>query len=166
MKKIFFVIVISSCGMLNVQGQTNSRIAGSAEDKRQDLLIDTTKKNKYELSYNKVVVQFIVGKKSDSSYVKVEVKSGFQDEVERWKKVFLGNLNANTPKKNKANPGTYEVIVQFISSKDGSTFDIAPLTSLGYGMESEVVRVLRANRKGPKWFPAPQYDNIVIPLSK
>jgi protein TonB len=61
------------------------------------------------------------------------------------------NLKADIPVRRKAPAGIYTVVVQFIVDKKGSISDIEALTAFGYGMEGEVVRVLR---KSPKWLPA------------
>ena len=164
MKKIFLVIVVSFCGMLNIQAQTKTSSKDSSisvlEDRNQNLITDSTEKNKIKRSYGKAIVQYIVSKKRDTSFVKIEVECTLPDEAERLKQYLLKNLDANTPKKNKAKPGTYEVIVQFIVSKDGTTSDVTPLTSMGYGMEADVVLVVK---KGPRWLPARQNSNIVKP---
>ncbi len=157
MKKYFFLITISFCAMLNIQAQTKTLTkdssTGTAEDSKQNLIIDTSKKNKPNKMYGKAIVQYVVRKKRDSSFVKVEVYTEFSDETDRVKQFLLKNLDANTPKKNKAKPSTYEVIVQFIVSKDGTISDVTPMTSMGYGMEADVVRTLK---KGPRWLPAQQ----------
>ncbi len=57
------------------------------------------------------------------------------------------------PIKKKAPFGTYTTIVRFIVAKDGSISDIQPETNVGYGMEEEVMRVIR---RGPKWTTASQ----------
>jgi hypothetical protein len=167
MKKIFFVIVISFGAMLNVQAQTiavvKDSLSSAVEGREQNLITDKPEENKPKRSYYKGIVQYLVSKKKDSLLVKVEFQSGFPEEAERWKKVLMENLNADTPRKNKAKSGIYEVVVQFIVSKDGHVSEVIALTNAGYGMEEEVVR---AFRKGPKWFPAPQNDNIVRPYRK
>ena len=47
--------------------------------------------------------------------------------------------------------GAYNVVIKFIITKNGKLTDIEPETNLGYGMEEEVIRVLK---KSPKWNPA------------
>jgi protein TonB len=44
-------------------------------------------------------------------------------------------------------------VVQFIVDKDGNVSEVKALTSHGYGMEEEAVRVIK---RGPKWTPAIQ----------
>jgi len=86
-------------------------------------------------------------------FEKVEVEASFQGGEGAWRKFLERNLNGNTPVDNGAPEGTYTVYVQFVVSKDGSISDVKPLTSHGYGMEAEAVRVIK---KGPAWKPAIQ----------
>lgn len=96
-----------------------------------------------------------VPKVEDESKVfeKVEVEASFQGGLAAWKKYLERNLNASAPVDNGANPGSYTVMVQFIVSKDGTISDVKALTSHGYGMEQEAVKVIQ---RGPKWVPAIQ----------
>lgn len=70
-----------------------------------------------------------------------------------WVKFLERNLQSTVPVDNGAPVGRYKVIVQFVVDIDGTVSDIKPLTSLGYGMEEEAVRVLK---KAVKWEPAIQ----------
>jgi hypothetical protein len=54
--------------------------------------------------------------------------------------------------------GYYTVMVRFVVNTDGSVLDITPVTHLGFGMEDEVVRLMK---KSPKWIPAVQYGRNV-----
>ncbi len=94
----------------------------------------------------------------DAPFTKVEIEASFPGGAGKWKQYLEGNLNAQVTADNSAPPGTYQVIVQFIVSKDGTISDVTPLTSFGYGMEAEAVRAIK---KGPKWTPAQQNGNIV-----
>jgi periplasmic protein TonB len=58
----------------------------------------------------------------------------------------------------RARRGRYMVVVRFIVAKDGSISEVVAETNHGYGMEKEVVRVIKM---GPKWTPAMQNGNIV-----
>jgi periplasmic protein TonB len=73
-------------------------------------------------------------------------------------KIFAKNLNPNVPADNKARRGRYMVVVRFIVAKDGSISEVVAETNHGYGMEKEVVRVIKI---GPKWTPAMQNGNVV-----
>ncbi|MEJ7627095.1 MAG: energy transducer TonB [Ferruginibacter sp.] len=65
---------------------------------------------------------------------------------------FLGiNIKSKVPIKKEAPNGTYKVIIRFIIDAKGKISGIRPETSLGYGMEDEVMRVIK---KSPKWIPA------------
>jgi protein TonB len=84
---------------------------------------------------------------------KVEVEAAFTGGQSAWTRFLKNNLDANTPVENEAPEGTYQVIVRFIVSKDGSISDVQAETKFGYGMEAEAVKVIK---KGPKWTPALQ----------
>lgn len=83
-------------------------------------------------------------------FEKVEIDAKFSGN---WEKFLTRNLNPNTPVDNGAAPGNYVVLVQFVVDVDGSVSQIKPVSSVGYGMEEEAVRVLR---KAEKWVPAIQ----------
>ena len=89
---------------------------------------------------------------------KVEIEASFPGAADAWRNYLMKNLKANTPVKRKAPAGTYQVIVMFIVSKDGSIKDVVAETNHGYGMEEEVIRIIK---KGPKWIPASQ-DGITV----
>jgi GldM C-terminal domain/Gram-negative bacterial TonB protein C-terminal len=91
--------------------------------------------------------------KDSAGFDKVEVEASFPGGAEGWKNFLIKNLNPNTPVKNGAPAGIFMVIVRFIVSKDGSISDVVAETSLGYGMEEEVVKLLK---KSGKWNPATQ----------
>jgi periplasmic protein TonB len=78
----------------------------------------------------------------------VQVQAKF---IGNWEKFLLRNLNGNVPVDNGANPGRYQIVVQFVVDVDGSVSDIKPITNVGFGMEQEAIRVLR---KATKWEPA------------
>jgi protein TonB len=99
--------------------------------------------------------QIIEEKKEDPNQIfeKVEVEASFEGGESAWKRFLTRNLNPNTPVDNGAPLGTYTVYVQFVVSKEGKVSDVRALTSHGYGMEQEAVRVIK---KGPSWKPAIQ----------
>ncbi|OLY93421.1 MORN repeat variant [Cnuella takakiae] len=71
-----------------------------------------------------------------------------------WRRFLEKNLDPRTPINNKAPDGHYQVMVQFIVERDGSLSDIHALTKFGFGMEAEVLRMMK---KSPKWVPALLY---------
>lgn len=89
-----------------------------------------------------------------------EKEANFKNESGEgaWMTFIMKNLNGNVPVKKKAPEGMYTVLIQFVVDKTGNIVDIKPLTKLGYGMEQEVVRVLK---KSPDWIPARQYGRTV-----
>ena len=89
----------------------------------------------------------------DKIFTKVENEAAFPGGEAAWRRYLERNLNPSAPVDNGAPQGTYQVIVRFIVSKDGSISDVTPETKFGYGMEEEAVKVIK---KGPKWTPALQ----------
>lgn len=91
--------------------------------------------------------------KEDSlmSFEKVEVEAQFPGGLRAWQRFLEKNLNANVPAEKGAPAGSYTVVIRFIVDKDGSLSDFKPNTRHGYGMEEEILRVLKLS---PKWTPA------------
>lgn len=86
-------------------------------------------------------------------FEKVEVEASFPGGERAWRTFLERNLDANTPVDNGAPEGSYTVIVQFIVDKEGNISEVKPMSSHGFGMEDEAVKIIR---KGPKWVPAVQ----------
>jgi hypothetical protein len=84
-------------------------------------------------------------------YEKVEIEAKFPGGDMAWRKFLERNLNAGITADNGAPAGTYTAVVQFVVDTDGSIYDMKALTSHGYGIEGEVLRVMS---KSPKWEPA------------
>ncbi len=91
-------------------------------------------------------------------FSKVEIEASYPGGEQGWRQYLEKNLDASTPIKNSAPSGQYQVWVQFIVSRDGSLSDIKGLTNMGYGMEAEVMRIIR---KSGKWSPAQQGGRYV-----
>jgi hypothetical protein len=84
-------------------------------------------------------------------FEKVEIEASFPGGIEAWRNFLVTNLNPSVPVDNGAPNGLYTVIVQFIVNKEGRISDIKPLTNQGYGMEQEVVRIMKMSGL---WNPA------------
>ena len=93
----------------------------------------------------------------------VEKEASFPGGPQKWNEFLAANLNGNVPIENRAPVGTYVVQIQFVVGKDGSLQDIKLLTNHGYGMEDEVLRVIK---KSPKWIPAVQKGRNVMAYRK
>lgn len=94
----------------------------------------------------------------DKIFTKVENEAAFPGGETAWRRYLEKNLNASTPVDNNASEGTYQVIVRFIVSKDGSISDVTAETNHGFGMEQEAVKIIK---KGPKWRSAFQFGKNV-----
>jgi protein TonB len=68
-----------------------------------------------------------------------------------WRNFIQQNIDNSVPGKNKAPIGNYLVEVGFYVDTTGRLINIKPITHKGYGMEAEVIRLLK---KSPKWSPA------------
>jgi hypothetical protein len=86
-------------------------------------------------------------------FEKVEIEASYPGGDNAWRRFLEQNLNGQVAADKGAPAGVYTVIIQFVVDKDGKISTIVPLTSHGYGMEAEVMRLLR---KAPKWNPAIQ----------
>jgi len=83
----------------------------------------------------------------------VEFEASFPGGQVEWRKFLERNLRGDVAIEHGAPAGIYTTVMQFIVDKDGNISDIKSLTDLGYGMEEEVMRILK---KSPKWSPAIQ----------
>ena len=94
----------------------------------------------------------------DGVFEKVDVEATFSGGEAAWRKYLEQNLDPNVPVENGAPIGIYTVVVQFIVDKTGAISDIKTLTNFGYGMEQEVMRIMK---KSPMWSPASQNNRSV-----
>lgn len=91
-------------------------------------------------------------------YEKVEMEAAFPGGPRAWENFLKRNLDANVPIDNSAPGGRYTVYIQFVVDKEGNVTDFKPITSHGFGMEQEAIRVLK---KATKWTPANQNGRAV-----
>jgi len=89
----------------------------------------------------------------DKIFEAVDEEAYFPGKEDGWRSFLENNLNPAAPVDNGAPAGTYTVYIQFVVDVDGKLSAIKPLTKHGYGMEAEVMRILR---KSPPWVPAIQ----------
>jgi hypothetical protein len=98
----------------------------------------------------------------DSTTVKtfgmVEKEAEFPGGDAAWRKFLEQNLRGQVPAENGAPAGIYTVLVQFIVDREGRVSDIKQLTNWGYGMEAEVIRLIK---KSVQWTPATQDGRAV-----
>ena len=88
-----------------------------------------------------------------NSYNKVEVEASFIGGDAAWRTYLQKNLNPDVPADNGAPLGLYTVVAKFIVGQDGNLIDIQTETNIGYGMEKEVIRIIK---NSGKWNPAIQ----------
>ena len=85
-------------------------------------------------------------------------EAAFPGGDKAWRLFLENNLDAAAPIKGGAPNGQFTAMIQFIVDKDGSLYDMKGLTKYGYGMEAEVIRLLK---RSPKWQPAQQHGRKV-----
>lgn len=91
-------------------------------------------------------------------FTRTEVEASFPGGHTAWREYITKNLNSEVPITNKAPKGQYTVIVRFIVARNGSINDVVAETRHGFGMEQEVIRIIK---QGPKWIPAFQNNRPV-----
>jgi protein TonB len=92
------------------------------------------------------------------TFSRVEIEAAFPGGDDAWRRFLEKNLNASIPLEYGAPEGTYTVIIQFVVDKEGTLSGFKAKTKFGYGMEQEVIRLLK---KAPKWTPAVQDGRMV-----
>ena len=102
---------------------------------------------------NSAILELPKKSEPEGVFYKVENEAQFPGGQQAWIRYLQKNLDANAPVDNGAAPGTYQVVVKFIVSKDGSISDVNAETKYGFGMEDEAVKIIQ---RGPKWEPALQ----------
>ena len=85
--------------------------------------------------------------------IKEEVEAEFPGGQGAWYAFLSKNIKGKVPSKKGAPEGVYTVMIRFAVQKDGTLGDLAAETNYGYGMEEEVMRVIK---KSPKWVAATQ----------
>lgn len=144
-------------GKLNYRKTTDS-LAGTY----QAIYYDEDGKTDYQVDFkgdNGTLVTY--GEKGiikEAVFTRVEREAEFPGGNDGWREYLENNLNPDVPVNLKAPAGSYRVEVRFIVNEDGSLSNIKPMTNHGFGMEKEVVRILK---KGPKWIPAVQYGRNI-----
>lgn len=88
-------------------------------------------------------------------YEKVEIEPSFKGGEAAWRKYLERNLDKTAPQKNGAPAGTYTAWIQFIVDIDGNVSDVKALSSHGFGIEEEAIKVIRGSSTN-KWEPATQ----------
>lgn len=85
--------------------------------------------------------------------IEVEAMSSFTGGQKAWQQFLQKNLNSFVPVDKGAPEGKYTVMTQFLVDKNGKISELKALTHFGYGMEEEVLRVMKLS---PDWSPAIQ----------
>jgi hypothetical protein len=112
----------------------------------------------------RAIVEAPASEDPNKIYEMVEIDAEFKGGIALWKKYLEANLDQKVPKKKGAPAGTYTVWAQFIVDKEGKISDIKALSNHGYGMEEEVIRLIKTTNT--KWVPAVQNGRQVKSYKK
>jgi antitoxin component YwqK of YwqJK toxin-antitoxin module len=93
-----------------------------------------------------------------SDTTNTDKEGSFTGGLQAWRRYLENNLEPSVPAKKGAPNGTFTVGVQFVINTDGTLEDLKPLTKHGYGMEEEVIRLIK---RSPRWQPARQHNRLV-----
>ena len=91
-------------------------------------------------------------------FEKVDIEASFPGGEMAWRKFLEKNLHGDVATENGAPAGIYTVWIQFIVDRDGHVSDIKALTNNGFGMEQEVMRIIK---NSAQWQPATQNGRMV-----
>ncbi|MBS1655100.1 MAG: hypothetical protein JSU05_09665 [Bacteroidetes bacterium] len=91
-------------------------------------------------------------------YTTVDTPASFPGGRTAWNKFVEQNLNAAVGIDNGAKKGTYNVVIKFTVTKEGTLKDFEPVTHYKHGFEEEVIRVLKLSSP---WIPAKKNGVIV-----
>jgi protein TonB len=75
----------------------------------------------------------------------------FTGGPQAWRRFLEQNTSFEAIEEMRAPEGVYRVEVKFIVHESGRLDSLRAVTSIGYGMEAEFMRILK---KSPKWTPA------------
>jgi protein TonB len=91
-------------------------------------------------------------------FTKVEQEAEFPGGNKAWIEFLTSKLGSFDASKNGAPKGIYKVVARFIVSKTGKISAAETETNHGYGMEKEVIRMIK---QSPDWLPAMQNGRAV-----
>lgn len=97
-------------------------------------------------------------KTENKIFTKVDVEASYPGGDNAWRDFLRKNLNPSVPVDYDAPSGKYTTIIKFVVSNNGTLSNITAETNLRYGMEEEVIRIIK---KSGTWIPAEQNNRKV-----
>jgi protein TonB len=89
--------------------------------------------------------------KTDTIFKNPQISASYPGGEKEWQKYLNKNLDMSIGSDNNAPEGIHEVTVRFIVNKDGDICSVRAETKFGYGIEEEIIRVIK---KSKNWNPA------------
>lgn len=96
-------------------------------------------------------------------FTKVEIEARFPGGYDAWKAYLTKNIRSSLPVEEGWKAGTYNVIVQFIVSSDGTVSNVTTLNYQGTRTAQHCIDIIK---NGPKWEPAMQNGKAVSSYRK
>jgi len=103
-----------------------------------------------------------ITKEKKSIYTNVVIKSAFPGGDSSWVQSLENKLDQSISVNKRAKDGRYLVSVHFVVAKDSTLSEIRCLNDPGFGMGSEVIRVLKKSRWGHGPSPVRPYRRTAI----
>ena len=88
--------------------------------------------------------------KTDTIFRNPEVSASFPGGEKEWQKFLKKHLDMSIGADNDAPEGIHKITVRFIVNRDGDICSVRAETKFGYGIEEEVIRVIK---KSKYWNP-------------
>lgn len=127
-----------------------ARIAKAFSDQVNEEIVELQAEESFEKKTGLKTSKPMAIERGPEVFTKVEVDAKYPGN---WRSFLERNLDSSVAVDNGASPGTYTVTIQFIVDVAGNVSDVKALTSVGFGMEQEAVRVVK---KSGKWNPGVQ----------
>ncbi len=89
--------------------------------------------------------------KTDTIFKNPEVSASYTGGEKEWQKFLKKHLDMTIGEDNDAPEGIHQITVRFIVNRDGDICSVRAETKFGYGIEEEVIRVVK---KSKNWKPA------------
>ena len=110
-----------------------------------------------------IVVNGYRSLQGEKVFNKLEEEASFPGGKDAWTAYLRQNLNANMPLDEGWSAGTFQVMIKFIVSKDGSISDVVAENYSGSKTAQMCVDFIK---KGPRWIPGKQNNLIVNSYKK
>ncbi len=136
-------------------------LAPAEKIERVNVLKDSAATARYGWLTNEAVIEIYL--KNENIFQPVEIEAKFPGGAMAWQLYVDKKLNPSVVTNNGVAPGDYKTEVQFTISAEGKLSDFKPVSTNGFGMEEELIRILKLS---PDWIPCLQNGRNVRSFKK